>query len=436
MLRNGLIGATALIVLSIGAVGMSVLTGLREPPQRQVVDDPGPLVWVVSVQPRDVPLTVSGFGTVRPKHVWSVVPEVPGAVVRLSPNMRVGLTVRQGELLFEVDPRPYRLAVKRIRASMQRHEKDIAVLKQERLNLINALQLARNDLAIAEEDLKRDEELARRGAISTRERNRRRQMRNEVVQAVQSTEHLRALTGPQIEQAEAAVAVARADLRRAELNLSKTRLVAPFDGQVMSSTLDLGEFVSGGREVAALSSLEAVEIPVALPLDELRWLPMIAPERSASTSSAVPRWGALLPAATVHWRSGGQEYTWRGKVVRWEAGMDSRARTMTLVVEVPDPWASFRPGEHPALQPGMFCRVDIAAARLDDAFVIPRTAVYEGNTVFLAEDGRLARRQVDVRLFRHDEVVLGAGLQTGDKLVVSVLNAPVAGMKLRATEKE
>ena len=230
MLRNGLIGAIALIVLSIGAVGMSVLAGLREPPQRQVVDDLGPLVRVVSVQPQDVPLTVTGFGTVRAKHLWSVVPEVSGAVVRLSPNMRAGLAVRQGELLFEIDPRPYQIAVRRIRAHLHRHAKEIAVLTQQRENQIDTLQLARTDLAIAENDLRRDEELARRGTISTRERNRRRQIRNEVMQAVQNAEHLLALSGPQIEQAEAAVAVARADLQGAELNLSKTRLLAPFDG--------------------------------------------------------------------------------------------------------------------------------------------------------------------------------------------------------------
>ena len=436
MLRNGLIGAIALIVLSIGAVGMSVLAGLREPPQRQVVDDLGPLVRVVSVQPQDVPLTVTGFGTVRAKHLWSVVPEVSGAVVRLSPNMRAGLAVRQGELLFEIDPRPYQLAVRRIRARLHRHEKEIAVLTQQRENQIDTLQLARTDLAIAENDLRRDEELARRGTISTRERNRRRQIRNEVMQAVQNAEHLLALSGPQIEQAEAAVAVARADLQGAELNLSKTRLLAPFDGQVMTTTLDLGEFVSAGREVAALSSLEVVEIPVGVPLDELRWLPMLAPEHSAPASHAVHQPGASLPAATVHWHGGGRDYTWRGNVVRWEAGLDSGTRTLTLVIEVRDPWASFQPGAYPALQPGMFCRVEIAATVLSDAVVIPRTALHDGNKVFLAVDGRLAQRQVEVTRFRHDEAVLGAGLRAGDKLVISVLSAPVVGMKLRAMERE
>lgn len=432
VLRNALTALCALVVLVLGAVGMKTLVGLREPPRRQVVEHAGPLVRVMTVQPQDVSIAVKGFGTVRAKHVWSVVPEVSGSITRLSPNLRAGMHVRQGALLFEIDARPHRLAVRRIGARMQQLEKDIAVLIQQRQNHVDTLKLARNDLAIAEKDLRRDEELARRGTISTRERNRRRRTRNEVRQAVQNTEHLLALSGPQIEQAEAALAAARADLQTAELQLAKTRLLAPFDGQVMNSTLDLGEFVTAGREVASLSSLDAVEIPIAVPLDELRWLPMLSPEDDASTAAPRPDMG--LAEATVRWQSAGRDFTWHGKVVRWEAGLDSETRTVTLVVEVPDPWASFRPSEHPALQPGMFCRVDIAARIIPDAVVVPRTALHDGNAVFLAEDGRLARRQVKVVRFRHDQAILGGGLQSGDKLVISVLSAPVVGMKLRALE--
>ena len=230
VLRSALIGATALVVLLMGAVGMNVLIGLRQQTPRQVVNDPGPLVRVVSIELRDVPVTVEGFGTVRAKHVWSAVPEVSGTVVRLSPNLRAGLPVRQGELLFEIDPLPYRVAVQRLRAGVLRHDKEVAVLSQQRENHVATLRLARSDLAIAEEDLRRDEELARRGAISTRERNRRRQTRNEVKRTVQNATHLLALIGPQIEQAEAAVAASRADLETAEWQLGKTRLPAPFDG--------------------------------------------------------------------------------------------------------------------------------------------------------------------------------------------------------------
>ena len=436
MLRRVLIGFSALAVLAVGAAGMNMLIGLRNPPPRQIVDNPGPVVRVVKVEPRDVPLSVAGFGTVRAKHVWSVAPEVSGTIVELSPQLRAGLHVKRGDLLFEIDPRSFRLVVQRIQARLIQHEKEIAVLWQQRKNHLETLELARQNLSIAEEDLRRDEALVRKGTISPRERDRRQQARNEALRTVQSVENQLALNGPRVEQAEAAIDVARAELEEAELRLSKTRLLAPADGQFMHTTLDLGEFVTAGREVASLYGTDAVEIPIAVPMDELRWLPTLSPDHFSPTADSTPAANDLLPAATVHWQGGQHDYAWHGKVVRWEAGLDARTRTLTLVVEVPKPWDSFRPGEHPALQPGMFCRVEISAGSQPNAVVIPRTALHDGNSVYLVTDGRLARRQVQVLRFLRDQAILSAGLQSGDQLVVSPLSAPVIGMKLRTLEVE
>lgn len=436
MLRRVLIGLSTLMILAAGVVGMGVLKDMREPPPRQVLDNPGPVVRVVNVQPRDVPLSVAGFGTVRAKHVWSIAPEVSGTIVELSPQLRAGLHVKRGDLLFEIDGRSFRLAVERIKAHLVQHEKEIAVLQQQRKNHLETLELARSNLSIAESDLWRDEELARKGTISPRERDRRQQARNEALRAVQNIENQLALNGPRIEQAEAAIEVARADLEEAELKLSKTRLLAPADGQLVQTTLDLGEFAAAGREVASLYGTDAVEIPIAVPMDELRWLPTLSPDHFSPAADSSPASSSVLPVATVHWQSGQRDYVWHGKVVRWEAGLDARTRTLTLVVEVPKPWDSFRPGEYPALQPGMFCRVAIAAGSQPHAVVIPRTALHDGNSVHLVSNGRLARRQVEVLRFLRDEAILSAGLQTGDQLVVSPLSAPVIGMKLRALEVE
>lgn len=436
MLRRVLIGLSTLMILIVGVMGMKVLMDMREPPQRQVLDNPGPVVRVVRVQPRDVPLSVAGFGTVRAKHVWTIAPEVSGAIVELSPQVRAGLHVKRGALLFQVDPRPFRLAVERIQARLIQHEKEIAVLQQQRKNHLETLQLAGSNLSIAEEDLWRDEELVRRGTISPRERDRSQQVRNEALRTVQSVDNLLALNGPRIEQAKAAVEVARAELQEAELQLGKTRLLAPADGQFVQTTLDLGEFVSAGREVATLHGTDAVEIPIAVPMEELRWLPALSPDRFSPATGSNPASADRLPAATVRWQGGARDYVWHGRVVRWEAGLDSQTRTLTLVVEVPDPWDSFRPGEHPALQPGMFCRVDISAGSQPNAVVIPRTALHDNDTVLLVSAGRLERRPVKVLRFLRDQAILSAGLQAGERLVVSPLSAPVVGMKLRPLEVE
>jgi RND family efflux transporter MFP subunit len=425
-----------LIFLFIGAAGMRLLMSMRKPPQRQVSEVPGKLVRVVTVTPQDVPLTVRGFGVVRAKTEWSAVPEVSGLVVQLSPQVRTGLHVKKGELLFEIDPRPYRLAVQRIRAQITQLRKEIVFLKQQRENHQATLRIAKRNLTIADEELRRDEALVRKGTISARELDRRRQWRNEFANAVQAVTNSLALVGPQVEKTEAAIVVAQAQLAEAELQLHKTRLVAPFDGQVVSTTLALGEFVQAGREVVTLYDTAAVEIPIAVPLDDLRWLPTLSPETLRRAYRDPNSSASLLPPATVHWHGGDEDYTWQGRVVRWEAGLDEKTRTLTLVVEVRNPWGSFVAGQHPPLQPGMFCEVQIRGTTVPDAVVIPRIALRDNQTVFLAHDGVLEIRPVRVLRLLREQAIITAGLRRGDKVVISPLSTPVAGMKLRLLEAE
>ncbi len=437
MLRKALlITISTLLILLVGVGGMRRLMRRRTPPQRQVLEHPGKLVRVMTVRTQVVPITIEGFGTVRAKTEWSVVPEVSGTVVQLSPYLRAGLHVKKGELLFKIDPRSYRLTVQRIRAQIVQWQKEIAFLTQQRLNYRATLQIAQRNLTIADEELQRDEALVQKGTISTRERDRRRQSRNEFAQAVQSARNNLTLIGPQIEKTEAAMAVEQAQLAEAELQLGKTRLLTPFAGQVIRSDLALGEFVPAGREVARLYDTTVVEIPMAIALEELRWLPSLSPETLRQGAHHVGRPPPELPPATVRWRSGERQYTWQGYVGRWEAGLDATTRTLTLVIEIQEPWKTFSPGQQPPLQPGMFCQIEIVASRVSGAVVIPRMALHEQNTVFLAHEGTLAIRSVHVLHVQKGQAIITAGLQAGDKLVVSPLTVPVMGMKLRLVEVE
>ena len=418
--KMAVITVTACVVFLLGLGGMRVLMQLRTPPPRQDVAQRGKLVRVITAQIQEVPLTVTGFGTVRATAEWRAVPEVAGAVVRVSPQLHAGLHLSRGELLFEIDPRMYRLAVQRIRAEILKAEKDIAVLQQQQRNYDATLQIAQRNLAIADDQLQRDEALVRKGTISTRERDNRRQLRNEMEQAVQAGRNSLALTGPQIAKAEATIAVARAQLAEARLQLSKTRIVAPFDGQVVTSSLDVGEFVQAGQEVATLYDTTAVEIPLAIAPDELRWFPTAGTDLTQLT-------------ATVRWHSGAQPVTWQGRVARWESGLDAATRMMTLVVEVPHPWNT-RTTQF-ALQPGMFCEVEMVVRRVSHAVVIPRVALRDQHTIFLAQDGVLAVRPVHVLRVHKGYAILTDGVQAGERVVISPLTTPIVGMKLRTVEQ-
>ena len=107
---------------------------------------------------------------------------------------------------------------------------------------------------------------------------------------------------------------------------------------------------------------------------------------------------------------------------------------MTLVIEVPTPWATFQPGQHPPLQPGMFCEVTINAKTVPEAVLIPRAALHDHDTVYLAQDRVLRQRRVTVLRLLRDQAIVTSGLQQGEQVVISPLDAPVIGMTLRPIE--
>lgn len=434
MARRALVIAVVAALLAVGVGGMRFLIRQRQPPSRQVPSVTGKLVRVLTVQPQEVPLIIEGFGTVRAKTEWSVVPEVSGPVMWRSPYLRAGLHMRRGEVLLEIDPRPYELAVQRMQAQIAQHRQDIAVLQQQQRNHAASLRIAERNLAIAQAELQRDDTLMRKGTISSRERNRQRQTRNDIEQAVQTAQNNLQLIGPEIAKIEASIAMANVQLAEAELQLEKTTLVMPFDGQVLSSDVNLGEYVQAGREVAKLHDTTAVELPMAITLDDLKWLPALSPAVLRSAADHADTALAQLPPATVQWQGATQTYTWQGHVGRWEAGLDARTRTLTLVIDVREPWQQFEPGGQPPLQPGMFCQISIVARRVPNAVVIPRTALRPDQTVFVAVNDALAIRAVQVLHMQRDRVVLTSGLDAGEQLVVSPLAAPVVGMKLRSRE--
>lgn len=429
--RPLLIALATLLCLGVGLFGMRVLMNLRQPPQRHVVETPEKAVRVIRVTPQTVAMTIHGFGTVRAKTKWHAVPEVSGPVLSLSPQVQTGLHVKTGELLFVIDPRPYRLAVQRMQSEIRQLHTEIDLHLQQRRNHQATLQLAQRDLRIAEAELVRDETLVQKGTIASRERDSRRQWRNRFANAVQEATNLLALIDPQIQKIKAGIAVAQAKLAEAELQLEKTNIKAPFDGQIVRTILTLGEYVQVGREVLVLDDTSVVEIPVTVPLDDLRWLPGLSPATLRRAAQNRADNSHDLPRATVRWRNADVSYTWQGRVQRWEAGLDEQSRTLTLVVEVNDPWQQFKPGRHPALQPGMFCEVEMLGSTIPNALVIPRDALHDTNTVYLAQDHSLTKREVRVLRLLRENAVIASGLQAGDQVIVSPLETPVLGMKLR-----
>jgi RND family efflux transporter MFP subunit len=366
-------------VLFAGIAGAVLLASSRKAPPRVERTAPGPLVEILAASPTDVPIVVEGHGEVVAKVSVEVVPQVAGRVVEVSPSMVAGGFFKANQTLFVIEPRDYELGVDRSQAAVARAE-----VQLER-------ELAEADVARQEWDELHPGEEPSSGLV---------------------------VREPQVRQAKVELEAAKADLAVARLNLERTRVSVPFDGVVVSETVDLGQFVTTGRALATVYGTDTVEVRVPLERGELEWFDI--PNGSGRTG----------PRVEVSAGVAGVRHTWEGRVVRMEAQLDATSRMAHVVVEVQRPFAAS--GGRPPLMPNTFVDVRIFGSTLDDVVPLPRHALRDGENVWVFDDGSLRILGVDVARADRERVYVSAGLEAGDEVIVSALDAVTDGMKVRA----
>jgi len=377
MSNKTLKGLLPLIALVVGIALAAWLMSARKAPARVERPALGPLVEIMPAQITDVPVVISGHGEVVPRVAVDVVPQVTGQVVKVHPSLVAGGFFRAGDALVVIDPRDYELALERAQASVARAQ---VSLQREQAEAV----VAREEW----DELHPGEEAP---GLVVRE--------------------------PQIRQAEAEVAAAEADHSAARLNLERTHVSLPFDGVVVSESVDVGQVVGSANRLARVYGTDFVDVRVPLESRELAWFDV--PSRNGGTG----------PRAEVSVDFGGTSSTWEGRVTRMEAQVDQASRMVHVVVEVKDPYAASE--NRPALLPGTFVDVQIFGRTLAGVVPVPRFAVHEGGQVWVFDDGKVSIRRVQVLRSDRHQTLVASGIEADELVIVSSLDAVTEGMAVR-----
>lgn len=372
------------VVILLACALTAVLVKTRKVPKPHEAPYLGPLVEVATLVQSSRQVVVHSTGTVQARHEVNITPQVKGRISEISPRMVAGGLLRKGELLFAIEDVDYQLAIELARASLAQAE--LELLRNE-----NLAEVARKEWRALQPD-----EEAKPDPLVVYE--------------------------PQLKSARAQRDAALANLKQAEINLQRTRVFAPFNSYVRSEQIEIGQFLNAGSPVATIAGTDQVEIVVPLPLDELAWLQV--PRSEAGQGSS----------ATVALQSGGQTFHWQGTITRALGEIDPRSRMARVVVTVPEPLAGdVRDGSllHKLL-PGMFVEVSLHGAEIADVIAVPRGAMHDHDTVWIADrDSRLQIRTVDIVRRERDEVLVRGGLQAGETIVLTSLSGAADGMLLR-----
>lgn len=363
-----LLGATLLLTL--------LLVTSRQPPQSSAEAPPQLIVDTLRLAPAEVRFSVSSDGTVRPAQQTHLVSEVQGRVVDVSPVFVLGGQVAAGELLVRVEPVDYQIALSARQA----------------------------ELAKAQAALQEEEALAQ---VAEREW---RQLGRSQIPAL-------GLRQPQLAQQRANVAYAEAAVAKAETDLKRTEIRAPFAAIVSAKAVELGQFVAQGTAIGSLAGSELAEIRLPLTDSQLQTLAYAGADLAA------------LPEVALS-SSRGPERS--GRVVRLERLVEEQSRFNYLVVQVVAP---YQPGALATLDFGRFVSAKLYSHQPQQVIAVPRSSLREGDRLLLVDEKNTLKFQpVDVSYRDAEQAYIRAGVKGGERLVVTPLANPLAGTAVTVRE--
>ncbi|CAK1707423.1 putative Secretion protein [Vibrio crassostreae] len=323
----------------------------------------------------DYQAEVVGYGEAKSRYELMFSTEVDGRVETISSQFETGQVIGQGEVIANIDSTSYQQAVTQAKANVAQAQLDL--LEEQRQGEQAKSEWQRSGLS-GEPD----------SPLVLRE--------------------------PQLAQVTAALENAKLELVKAEQDLEKTTLVAPFDSLVVSRDVQPGSYAQTGAQIATLYSVDEVEVSV--PLSESQWLSL---PNSDNTQLKEQPWPVTLSS------SDGQ-FQWQGYVERVEQHLQQDTRQRSLIVKVDNPL-----DQEKDLYPGTFVQATISGKQLTQLWELPASALsQQGDLWFVDDSGQLSKSNANVEFEKGGLIYIDPAkldLEIGDSM--QVVKRPLSSFK-------
>jgi multidrug efflux system membrane fusion protein len=340
-------------------------------------------VTVATVSHKNVPVEIQVIGNVEAFTTISVKAQVAGQLVTV--HFKEGDFVKKGDLLFEIDPRPFEAALHQAQANLSRDE---AALGQAQAVL--ARDTATN--RFAEAQAQRYAQLFEQKIIARDQMEQTRANADATAQALQADRAT-------IESVKANINASRAAVENAKVQLGFTKIFSPINGRTGNITVKAGNVVTANNlELMTIMQVEPIYVTFAVPEAQL---------------GSVKRFMAVgkLPVRARPQDEGGEEEI--GTLSFVDNAVDMTTGTIRLKGTFPNT-------DH-ALWPGQFVRVTLRLTTQRDAVVVPNEAVQTGQSgsfVYVVKGDRTVESRPVTPGARVDQdVVVDRGLEVGETVV-------------------
>ena len=323
-------------------------------------------------------MKLDSFGVVRPRTQGYLMSQVSGQIVYVNDAFRSGGFFEKGEVLVAIEDTDFKAE----------------------LNIANA------NIISAKQSL--DEEMARsKQALIDWERLGDQSQPNDLV-----------LRLPQQESAKAVLASAEAQYTKAKLAYERTKIKAPYNGRIVTQNVDIGSVISANTVLADIYATDALEVRLAINNSDLAFVKLPESKTDNSLSSK---------PLTVEFTSDliGKQ-SWTGNVVRTESEIDSSSRQLYVVAQINNPFEQ-ETERGVSIKIGEYVRARIQGKLVEDALIIPVTAIYQASFVYVVENGILLRKNIETSWQNDDIAIVISGLEAGQRLVTTPLGQISSG---------
>ncbi|HSU58890.1 MAG TPA: MdtA/MuxA family multidrug efflux RND transporter periplasmic adaptor subunit [Bryobacteraceae bacterium] len=332
----------------------------------------------------NMPVYLQGLGTVTAFNTVSVKPRIDGQLISVA--FKEGQFVRKGDVLAEIDPRPFQVALDQAQGNLAQAKgtlaKDQAALKDAQVNYVRDQQLYNNQI-IAKQQL--DTQLA-------------------------AADQIRG----SIEADQAAIATAQAAIDSAKLNLTFTKITAPISGRIGLRAVDAGNIVhaSDANGIAVITQLQPISVIFNLPEEQLQ--PVLQRLRS----------GAKLQ--TEAYDRNMTKKLADGTLMSVDNQIDTTTGTARLKAVFPN--------DNFVLFPNQFVNIKLWLNTQRGVIIVPASAIQRGPTgtfvYIVQDDGTVSVSDIKVGMTEGTDVSIDSGIKPGDKVVIDGAEKLTEGMKV------
>jgi len=392
------------VLILFGFLALMIIKSGKPAPTASMVEEYATPAEIQELIETSVTPIAIGYGTAKPSSNLNVPAEVSAEITWIHPKLKQGGNLKIGTEVVKFDTRDIELSLSKVKADLTSQNTRVAELDLEERNAAQQLLLSQQKYELAKGEFERKKALSKQGAIATSTLDI--EARNLINQETE-LENMKlqlALYPKQRELLGSEIKIVQAQIEEQERNLSRTRVFMPFNARIGTVNVEKGSFISKGSTLFVAQGKNNMEVLTQIPAKKMLPLLSHAIGKKVSDDSASLKQKLGLEAK-VYWVDGPSSAFWAARVLRSNDSIDSKTRSLGLIIGIENTVEQERVGIRPPLFKGMYLKVEITGNAID-AIKVPRSAIHQGNLYLINSDNRLIIEKAKIAFVQGDYAVL------------------------------